>query len=75
LRCYRLGNRELLTLTAGIIAILGSFVSNAVNLLAEYARTRYSASFAHWLRVRLYARGKWRRNRMPISSSAIPLTC
>jgi ATP-binding cassette, subfamily B, bacterial PglK len=47
-----MGNRELL-ITAGIIAILGLLVSNTVNLLAEYARTRYSASFAHWLRVRL----------------------
>jgi len=50
-----MGNRELL-ITAGIIAILGLLVSNAVNLLAEYARTRYSASFAHWLRVRLLRR-------------------
>jgi ATP-binding cassette, subfamily B, bacterial PglK len=47
-----MGNRELL-ITAGVIAIAGLLLSNVVNLLAEYARTRYSASFAHWLRVRL----------------------
>ncbi len=50
-----MGNRELL-LTAGVIAIVGLFLSNAVNLLAEYARTRYANSFAHWLRVRLLRR-------------------
>ena len=53
-----MGNRELL-ITAGIIAILGLLVSNAVNLLAEYARTRYSASFAHWLRVLLLRQMAW----------------
>jgi hypothetical protein len=47
-----MGNRELL-ITAGIIAIVGLLLANAVNLLAEYARTRYSSSFAHWLRGRL----------------------
>jgi len=50
-----MGNRELL-ITAGVIAIVGLFLSNAVNLLAEYGRTRYANSFAHWLRVRLLRR-------------------
>jgi len=45
-------NRQLL-LVAGIIAVAGLLASNAVNLLAEYARTRYTQSFGHWLRVRL----------------------
>ena len=45
-------NRQLL-LVAGIIAVAGLLLSNAVNLLAEYARTRYTQSFGHWLRVRL----------------------
>jgi ABC-type multidrug transport system fused ATPase/permease subunit len=45
-------NRQLL-LVAGIIAVAGLLVSNAVNLLGEYGRTRYSQSFGHWLRVRL----------------------
>jgi len=48
-------NRQLL-LVAGIIAIVGLFASNAVNLLAEFARTRYSENFGHWLRVRLLRR-------------------
>lgn len=48
-------NRQLL-LTAGIIAIVALLLSNAVNLLAEYARTRYAHSFGHWLRVRLLRR-------------------
>src|SRR4030095_6567013 len=48
-------NRELL-LVAGIIAILALLLSNAVNLLSEYARTRYAQNFAHWLRVRLLRR-------------------
>ena len=50
-----MGNRELL-ITAGIIAIVGLLLSNAVNLFAEYARTRYANSFAHWLRLRLLRR-------------------
>jgi len=50
-----MGNRELLT-TAGAIAIVALLLSNAVNLLAEYARTRYAHSFGHWLRVRLLRR-------------------
>jgi len=50
-----MGNRGLL-ITAGVIAIAALFLSNAVNLLAEYARTRYAHSFAHWLRVRLLRR-------------------
>ena len=45
-------NRQLL-LVAGTVAVAGLLASNAVNLLAEYARTRYSQSFGHWLRVRL----------------------
>src|SRR5262249_25213481 len=48
-------NRQLL-LVAGIIAILALLLSNAVNLLSEYARTRYSQNFGHWLRVRLLRR-------------------
>ncbi len=50
-----MSNRELL-ITAGIVAIVGLVLSNAVNLLAEYARTRYAHSFGHWLRVRLLQR-------------------
>jgi len=50
-----MSNRELL-ITAGIVAIVGLLLSNAVNLLAEYARTRYAHSFGHWLRVRLLRR-------------------
>src|SRR3954470_12652639 len=45
-----------LLLVAGIIAIAGVFFSNAINLLAEYARTRYAQNFSHWLRVRLLRR-------------------
>lgn len=48
-------NRQLL-LIAGIIAITGLVASNAVNSVAEYARTRYTQNFAHWLRVRLLRR-------------------
>jgi len=48
-------NRQLL-LIAGIIAIVALLLSNAVNLLSEYARTRYAQNFAHWLRVRLLRR-------------------
>jgi ABC-type multidrug transport system fused ATPase/permease subunit len=48
-------NRQLL-LAAGLIAIVALLLSNAVNLLAEYARTRYAQNFAHWLRVRLLRR-------------------
>ena len=50
-----MGNRELL-ITAGVIAIVGLLLSNAINLLAEYTRARYANSFAHWLRVRLLRR-------------------
>jgi ABC-type multidrug transport system fused ATPase/permease subunit len=50
-----MGNRELL-ITAGVIAIAGLLLSNGFNLLAEYARTRYASSFAHWLRLRLLRR-------------------
>jgi ATP-binding cassette, subfamily B, bacterial PglK len=50
-----LGNRDLL-ITAGIIAIAALLFSNALNLLAEYTRTRYASSFGHWLRVRLLRR-------------------
>jgi ABC-type multidrug transport system fused ATPase/permease subunit len=50
-----MGNRQLLLLT-GLIAIVALLASNAVNLLAEYARTRYAQNFAHWLRVRLLRR-------------------
>ena len=48
-------NRQLL-LVAGLIAIVALLASNAVNLLSEYARTRYAQNFAHWLRVRLLRR-------------------
>jgi ABC-type multidrug transport system fused ATPase/permease subunit len=48
-------NRQLL-LVAGIIAIVALLLSNAVNLLSEYARTRYAQNFAHWLRMRLLRR-------------------
>jgi ATP-binding cassette subfamily C protein len=48
-------NRQLL-LIAGIIAIVALLLSNAVNLLSEYARTRYAQNFAHWLRVQLLRR-------------------
>lgn len=48
-------NRQLL-LVAGLIAIVALLLSNAVNLLSEYARTRYAQDFAHWLRVRLLRR-------------------
>jgi ABC-type multidrug transport system fused ATPase/permease subunit len=50
-----MGNLQLLIIT-GVIAIAGVLFSNALNLLAEYARTRYSQNFAHWLRVRLLRR-------------------
>ena len=45
-----------LLLVAGVIAIAAILVSNALNLLAEYARTRYAQNFAHWLQVRLLRR-------------------
>jgi ABC-type multidrug transport system fused ATPase/permease subunit len=50
-----MGNRELLVI-AGVVAIGALLVSNAVNLLAEYVRTRYAHGFGHWLRVRLLRR-------------------
>ena len=50
-----MGNLQLLIVT-GVIAIAGVLFSNAINLLAEYARTRYAGNFAHWLRVRLLRR-------------------
>jgi len=48
-------NRQLL-LVAGVIAIVALVASNIVNLVAEYARTRYAQNFGHWLRVRLLRR-------------------
>jgi ATP-binding cassette, subfamily B, bacterial PglK len=48
-------NRQLL-LVAGLIAVVSLLASNAVNLLAEYGRTRYAQNFGHWLRVRLLRR-------------------
>jgi ATP-binding cassette subfamily C protein len=48
-------NRQLL-LVAGVIAIVALLASNVVNLVAEYARTRYAQNFGHWLRVRLLRR-------------------
>jgi ABC-type multidrug transport system fused ATPase/permease subunit len=50
-----MGNLQLLIIT-GVIAIAGVLFSNAINLLAEYARTRYAQNFAHWMRVRLLRR-------------------
>jgi ATP-binding cassette, subfamily B, bacterial PglK len=50
-----MGNLQLLIIT-GVIAIAGVLFSNAINLLAEYARTRYAQNFAHWLRIRLLRR-------------------
>jgi ATP-binding cassette, subfamily B, bacterial PglK len=50
-----MGNFQLLIIT-GVIAIAGVLFSNAINLLSEYARTRYAQDFAHWLRVRLLRR-------------------
>jgi ABC-type multidrug transport system fused ATPase/permease subunit len=50
-----MGNLQLL-ITTGVIAIVGVLFSNAINLLAEYARSRYAQNFAHWLRVRLLRR-------------------
>ncbi len=50
-----MNNWELL-ITTGVIAIVGVLFSNAINLLSEYARTRYAGNFAHWLRVRLLRR-------------------
>ena len=50
-----MGNFQLLIIT-GVIATAGVLFSNAINLLSEYARTRYSQNFAHWLRVRLLRR-------------------
>src|SRR5207245_1294476 len=48
-------NRQLL-LVAGVIAIVALLASNIVNLVAEYARTRYAQNFGHWLRVGLLRR-------------------
>ena len=50
-----MSDRELLLIT-GVIAILGVLLSNVINLLSEYVRTRYAQNFAHWLRVRLLRR-------------------
>src|SRR6266704_6950316 len=36
-----------LLLVAGVIAIAGLLASNVVNLVAEYARTRYAQNFDH----------------------------
>src|SRR6476660_7846425 len=50
-----MNNWELL-ITTGVIAIVGVLLSNTINLLSEYERTRYAQNFAHWLRVRLLRR-------------------
>lgn len=42
-----------LLLVSGVFAIVMLFLSNGVNLLAEFVRTRYAHQFGHWLRVRL----------------------
>lgn len=45
-------NSQLL-LVAGIFAIVMLFLSNGVNLLAEFVRTRYAHGFGHFLRTGL----------------------
>lgn len=47
-----LDNSQLL-LIAGIFAIVMLFLSNGINLFAEFARTRYAHGFGHWLRTGL----------------------
>ncbi|MFN0130114.1 MAG: ABC transporter ATP-binding protein [Verrucomicrobiales bacterium] len=42
-----------LLIVAGSIAVGMLILANAVNILAEYVRTRYAQNFGHWLRVRL----------------------
>jgi ABC-type multidrug transport system fused ATPase/permease subunit len=42
-----------LLLLAGLFALVMLFLANAVNLAAEFIRTRYAHEFSHWLRVRL----------------------
>jgi ABC-type multidrug transport system fused ATPase/permease subunit len=42
-----------LLIAAGIFALVMLFLSNGMNLAAEYVRTRYAHQFGHWLRVRL----------------------
>lgn len=45
-----------LLLFAGLFAIAMMVLSNAVNLGAEFVRTRYAYGFSHWLRVGLLRR-------------------
>jgi ABC-type multidrug transport system fused ATPase/permease subunit len=42
-----------LLILAGAFAIAMLLLANAVNLAAEFTRTRYAHDFGHWLRVRL----------------------
>lgn len=46
-------SNDRLLLVAGIFAIVMLVLSNAVNLLAEFVRTRYAHGFGHWLRTGL----------------------
>lgn len=46
-------NNQQLLILAGGFAIAMLVVSNAVNLLSEFVRIRYTNQFAHWLRTRL----------------------
>lgn len=47
-----MGDSELLVF-AGVFAIVMLFLSNCVNLGAEFIRTRYAHRFGHWLRIQL----------------------
>ncbi len=47
-----MGDHRLLII-AGVFAIVMLLLSNGVNLLAEFARTRYAHGFGHWLRSAL----------------------
>lgn len=38
---------------AGLLAVVSLFISNFVNIAAEFNRSSYAFGFAHWLRVRL----------------------
>jgi ABC-type multidrug transport system fused ATPase/permease subunit len=42
-----------LLLVAGVFAIVMLFLTNGVNIAAEFVRTSYAHQFGHWLRVRL----------------------
>lgn len=42
-----------LLLIAGLFALVMLVLANAVNLIAEFVRTRYAHGFGHWLRIGL----------------------